>query len=678
MGKYISFFLLTAIIILSACSAGKMALKKGDKKYDRGEYNVAIDYYEKALDKQVATTKSNFYIAESYRLSNRIKKAEPFYSAAIEDGIEEESAHFYYALSLKANEKYKEAKSHLNDYLPTATNDEIIALAKREVDNLEVVNRIVDKEDFFRVKNLEEINTDAAEYSPVYLNGELYFTSSRYGGKIYKATGTPFTNIYKVKTKGAVVDTTTIDAIELINSENTNDGSVTFTDNGNIMVFAKGNSGRKKGTRDVNLYISRYRRGGWSEPVMLTINDPDAWDSTPAFSTDGRTLYFASNREGGYGGTDLYTATMDNRGRWGRVRNLGPKINTSGNEMFPFVSSDGKLYFASTGHPGFGNLDLFMATRSEGDIAIDNLGPSINSNMDDFGLFLFDPTKGFFSSNREESKGDDDIFTFINNNPDLKIVNYYLSGVTYTYDENGNEILLPNTSVRLVGADDEVLDQTITDQEAKFLFRVYPEESYILYGEKPEFLTTRESFSTVGKSVPKEDLEQLVTNVTFDTKLTLDKIVLDKAVVLDNIYYDLDKANIREDAAQELDKLVTILRDNPEISIELSSHTDSRADAAYNLELSQRRAQAAVDYIITNGVDKGRLTARGYGESQLIIEDAETEEEHQVNRRTEFKVIRYDKSLSKKTDEEEEDSEDYESTGGLEDKINWDESTELQ
>lgn len=678
MGKYISFFLLTAIIILSACSAGKMALKKGDKKYDRGEYNVAIDYYEKALDKQVATTKSNFYIAESYRLSNRIKKAEPFYSAAIEDGIEEESAHFYYALSLKANEKYKEAKSHLNDYLPTATNDEIIALAKREVDNLEVVNRIVDKEDFFRVKNLEEINTDAAEYSPVYLNGELYFTSSRYGGKIYKATGTPFTNIYKVKTKGAVVDTTTIDAIELINSENTNDGSVTFTDNGNIMVFAKGNSGRKKGTRDVNLYISRYRRGGWSEPVMLTINDPDAWDSTPAFSTDGRTLYFASNREGGYGGTDLYTATMDNRGRWGRVRNLGPKINTSGNEMFPFVSSDGKLYFASTGHPGFGNLDLFMATRSEGDIAIDNLGPSINSNMDDFGLFLFDPTKGFFSSNREESKGDDDIFTFINNDPDLKIVNYYLSGVTYTYDENGNEILLPNTSVRLVGADDEVLDQTITDQEAKFLFRVYPEENYILYGEKPEFLTTRESFSTVGKSVPKEDLEQLVTNVTFDTKLTLDKIVLDKAVVLDNIYYDLDKANIREDAAQELDKLVTILRDNPEISIELSSHTDSRADAAYNLELSQRRAQAAVDYIITNGVDKGRLTARGYGESQLIIEDAETEEEHQVNRRTEFKVIRYDKSLSKKTDEEEEDSEDYESTGGLEDKINWDESTELQ
>ena len=639
---------------------------------------MAIDYYEKALDKQVATTKSNFYIAESYRLSNRIKKAEPFYSAAIEDGIEEESAHFYYALSLKANEKYKEAKSHLNDYLPTATNDEIIALAKREVDNLEVVNRIVDKEDFFRVKNLEEINTDAAEYSPVYLNGELYFTSSRYGGKIYKATGTPFTNIYKVKTKGAVVDTTTIDAIELINSENTNDGSVTFTDNGNIMVFAKGNSGRKKGTRDVNLYISRYRRGGWSEPVMLTINDPDAWDSTPAFSTDGRTLYFASNREGGYGGTDLYTATMDNRGRWGRVRNLGPKINTSGNEMFPFVSSDGKLYFASTGHPGFGNLDLFMATRSEGDIAIDNLGPSINSNMDDFGLFLFDPTKGFFSSNREESKGDDDIFTFINNDPDLKIVNYYLSGVTYTYDENGNEILLPNTSVRLVGADDEVLDQTITDQEAKFLFRVYPEESYILYGEKPEFLTTRESFSTVGKSVPKEDLEQLVTNVTFDTKLTLDKIVLDKAVVLDNIYYDLDKANIREDAAQELDKLVTILRDNPEISIELSSHTDSRADAAYNLELSQRRAQAAVDYIITNGVDKGRLTARGYGESQLIIEDAETEEEHQVNRRTEFKVIRYDKSLSKKTDEEEEDSEDYESTGGLEDKINWDESTELQ
>ncbi len=673
-GRFYGLFIL--IFLLSACSAGKMALKKGDKRYDRGEFDVAIDYYEKAIDKGVATGKSNYFIAESYRQSNRIKKAEPFYQAAIESGVEVEDAHFYYAMALKANQKYKEARAHLEEYLNDASNEEVIELAKREVENLKKVDLIVDREDYYRVKNLDAINSGAAEYSPVYLNGDLYFTSSRYGGKIYKATGTPFTNIYKVKTQGAVVDTSTIESIKLINDDAINEGTVTFTNNGDIMIFAKGNSGRKKGTKDVNLYITRFRRGDWSEPEMLSINDPEAWDSTPAFSRDGRTLYFASNRKGGFGGTDLYTATMDNRGRWGNVRNLGPKINTSGNEMFPYVSDDGRLYFSSTGHPGFGSLDIFVAVRSEGDVAIENLGPSINSNMDDFGFFLFDPTKGFFSSNREEGKGDDDIYTFINNDPDLKIVNYFLAGTTVTTNDDGEEEILPNAMVRLMGPNQEQLDEAITAQDGKFLFRVYPEEDYILFGEKPEFLTSRESFSTVGKSVPKDELKDLVTNVTFETKIHLDKIVLDRAIVLDNIYYDLDRAEIRSDAARELDKLVTVLRDNPEISIELSSHTDARAPDDYNLDLSQRRAKAAVDYIISNGIDSNRLIAKGYGESQLLVENAQSEEEHQVNRRTEFKVIRYDKNITKKTSPGNNGPVEN-GSNSLEDRIDWDTGDKL-
>lgn len=677
MGRIINLFVILAVL-LTSCNAGKMALKKGNKKYRRGEYNVAITFYEKAIDHKTSTARSNFYIAESYRLSNRIKEASPYYKAAIADSIEDESAYFYYALSLKANEKYKEGKQVLEDYLDKASDEDYIQLAERELTNLRKINDLVTKEDYFRVKNLQEINTPQAEYSPVYLNGELYFTSSRYGGKIYKATGSPFTNLYKVKTEGAVVDTSTIEPLNnMINSSNTNEGAITFSPDGSTMVFAKGNSGRRRGAEDVNLYISRYRRGEWSEPALLNINHPGSWDSTPAFSRDGRTLYFASNRDGGYGGVDLYSATMDARGRWGNVRNLGPVINTTGNEMFPFASDDGKLYFSSTGHPGLGNLDIFVATRRSGEIQVENLGPSINSNADDFGFFLYDPTKGFFSSNREEGMGDDDIYTFINNDPDLKIVNYYLAGTTVTPGDNGEEEALQGVSVRILGEDDEVLDQTVTAQDGKFLFRVYPGEAYILFGERPEYLTSRQTFSMVGKEIPKEELEDLVTNKTFETTIRLDKIVIDKAIVLENIYYDLDRHEIREDAARELDKLVQILNDNPQITIELSSHTDSRAPDDYNLDLSQRRARAAVDYIISKGINPNRIVARGYGETQLLVSDEEiaalpTEERemaHQRNRRTEFKILTYDKIQQVQETSDQNLSEEE----ILENQIDWDE-----
>lgn len=655
-----------------------MALKKGDKRYQRGEYDVAINYYEEAAEKNTATAKSNFFIAESYRLSNRIKKAEPFYKQAIEEGFDDESMHYYYALSLKANEKYQEAQNYLESYLPKAKEEEIADLTKIELENLKNINDIIENPGHFRVRNLETINSSAAEYAPVYRDGELYFTSSRFGGKVYKATGTAFTNIYKAKTEGAVVDTTTIESLNnAINSANTNDGSIAFSPDGNTMVFAKGNSGKPRGTNDVNLYISRYRRGEWSEPELMNINDPTSWSSTPAFSRDGRTLYFSSNRNGGFGGTDLYSATIDARGRWGNIKNMGPKINTPGNEMFPFASDDGKLYFSSTGHPGLGNLDIFVAYRDGGEIIIENLGASINSNADDFAFYLFDPTKGFFSSNRADGKGDDDIFTFINNDPDLKIINYYLAGTTFFKNDDNKTEILPAVRVRLEGNNQEVIDEIITGPDGKFLFRVYPGESYTLLGEKPDYLSSRVAFTMVGKEIPKEELVDLVTNKTFETSITLEKIVIDRAIVLENIYYDLDRAEIRPDAARELDKLVQILVDNPEITIELSSHTDSRAPDDYNLDLSQRRARSAVDYIISEGINSDRLVAKGYGETNLLVSDEEiaklpTEEAreaaHQTNRRTEFKILTYDKEQRLKKDVAEDQPQD----GSIESQIQWD------
>ena len=675
------------IMSIFSCSAGKMAIKKGNKRLKYGEYEYSIEYYNKAIAKNYHVAEANFKIGEAYRLSNRIAEAQPFYNKAIELGYDNEAVNYYYGLALKNNKQYDRAKQVLNSYAETGSDQNYVDLALKEVDNLNELEEILSTKSFFRVKNLSGINTPAAEYSPIYRDGELYFTSSRFGGKIYKATGTAFTNLYKVKTKGARVDTITIEPLsEMINSPNTNDGCITFSPDGRTMVFAKGNSGRRKGADDVDLYISRFRRSGWSKPELLRLNDRKAWDSTPAFSRDGRTLYFSSNRRGGHGGTDLYAATKNRRGRFSNVRNLGTQINTPREEMFPYAGIDGVFYFASSGHAGMGGLDIFAARRTEGKMKIENLGSPLNSNADDFGFFLYTPDKGFYSSNREGSKGDDDIYTFINNDPDLKIVNYYLTGVTYSIDDDGNETILPNTTVKLYGANDELLNEGMTSREGKFRFRVYPEEDYILMGEKPDYFTSRALFTTKGKSIPKDQLKKLVTNKIFSSKIVLNQIVLNKSIVLENIYYDLDKWNIRPDAARELDKLVTILIDNPEIKIELSSHTDSRAPADYNDDLSKKRARSAVDYIVSKGVDPGRITAKGYGESILIVSDEvidgiETEEEkekaHQRNRRTEFKVTEYkkikEKDISNDQLEELQAEESIESDeSDLENKIDWD------
>jgi outer membrane protein OmpA-like peptidoglycan-associated protein len=468
----------------------------------------------------------------------------------------------------------------------------------------------------------------------------------------------------------------------LINDDDSNEGSVTFSADGRIMIYAKGNNGKKRGTKDVNLYTTSNRRGQWSQPRMLKINYPDSWDSTPALSADGRTLYFASNRESGFGGTDIYSATRDGRGRWGNIRNLGPKINTHGNEMFPYSAIDGSLYFSSDGHPGFGGLDIFRAERREGQLTVNNMGSPINSNDDDFGMFLFSPSKGFFTSNREDGAGDDDIYTFVNNDPDLKIVNYFLSGTTVTADDEGNETILANTAVKLFDKEDNLIAEEVTGREGKFIFRVYTEEDYYVLGEKLDYLTTRVSFSTIGKSIPKDRLTKLITNTQFTIKIPLDKIVIDKAIVLENIYYDLDEDYIRSDAAVELDKLVAILEDNPEIKIELSSHTDSRQTAVYNFDLSNRRAQSATQYIIESGIDPERITAKGYGESQLIISDEELnrlpeleerEAAHQRNRRTEFKILEYIKMAPEEESIETiEETVEWENAEDWEKEIEWD------
>ena len=647
MSRFSLIFIFLAF--LSSCVTTKTAVKE----FNNAEYYSAATKFQKVIKE--GDSKNSFLLAEALRKSNRLWQAQKYYTDAINNGYKEEIAYYYLALSLKSNNAYDQADSLISNYLLKGKDESVLILMKNELQNINNLRNYPDTS-YYRVKNLEAINTEFAEYSPSFSNDKLFFVSNRISEKIYSGTGTPFTDLFEVKTRGANVELSSLKKLgENINNEKVNAGSITFSEDGMYMIFAKGNDGKSSGRNNVDLYWSRFRRGGWTNPRLLNVNTSRSWDSTPYLSKDGKTLYFASNRSKGFGGTDIYKANVNRRGRWINIQNLGPEINTPGNELFPSVTEDGRLYFSSDNHEGFGGLDIFVASRKGGEITITNPGKPLNSRGDDFGVNPYNPTRGFFTSNRDGGKGDDDIYTFVNNDPNLKIVNYVLKGTTLTQSNNDKDlVILGNSSVKLLDNEGTVIEETFTDDNGQFEFKVFTDEDYILIGEKENYFSTRGDFSTIGKELDKSKLVEFITNVEFEKNLILDRIVVNKSIVLDNIYYDLDKADIREDASLELDKLVIILKDNPNISIELSSHTDDRSSVEYNQDLSQRRAESAVSYILSKGIDQNRISAKGYGESQLIIQNAQTEEEHQINRRTEFKVTSYEFIDDSSGEDEEE------------------------
>jgi outer membrane protein OmpA-like peptidoglycan-associated protein len=359
---------------------------------------------------------------------------------------------------------------------------------------------------------------------------------------------------------------------------------------------------------------------------------------------------------------------------------MGSDINTPGDEMFPYVSPDAKLYFASDGHAGLGRLDLFTATRKDGEITIENLGLPFNSTDDDFGIAMLDKDHGYFSSNRAGGKGDDDIYYFENtrpnetpqnppitktddpndpNNPNnkanKKTIRYFLAGnvqqikmMTRDGVSDETKVLLEGVKIKIIDDAEAVIAEVETDKMGAFgPFAVKENKDYTIIAEKPEFYTKREFFSMAGRTIPQDKLTKAETDTTYFVNVAMDKPgkgqIINRLFAIESIYYDLNKADIRQDASIELDKVVQILKDNPSIKLELGSHTDARASFKFNVDLSQRRANSAVQYIISRGVTANRITAKGYGETQLVNRCADgvdcSEEEHQQNRRTEFKVL---------------------------------------
>lgn len=645
----LSAYFLLFLVVCTACNSGYRLYKKGEKRFNAGEYQLAVERFQQALAKNYSPAATSFAAAESYRLSDRIQKSAEYYQKAIEAHTSEPEAYYHYGFALKSLGKYEAASEQLALYLQSGVKNMVYAArAKKEIENLKIIGQIAAEKTYYEIQNISALNTEAAEFSPVYRNDELIFTSSR-KEQMYKANGLGFLGLYRYKFDDTLMTSGSAKLFsENVHKENLNEGTPTFSKDGKTMVFARGNTGKRKSTQDVDLYISKFKDGNWTEPKMLAspVSIDSTWDSSPAFSPDGKTLYFASNRVGGYGGIDLYRTSIDAAGRVGKVTNMGADINTAGDDMFPSVSDDGKLYFSSDGHPSLGGLDLFVATRVGGKTNVRNMGIPLNSSYDDFAMVFNTPNSGFFSSNREGGKGDDDIYLFEDKTPNIKKVRYFLVGLTVTDVEN-KEKALDSVKVRVLDSNNKLIAETTTKADGKFgTYRLEEGKNYTIITDKPDYFTRRETFSMAGRTIPQELLTKPETDTTFEVKIRMEKIVLDKTFVVENIYYDFDKSNIRDDAAEELDKLVEFLNDNIQIKIELGSHTDSKGDDAYNLKLSQQRAESAVNYIVSKGISVGRITAKGYGEAMPIApnenpDGSDNPDGRQENRRTEFKVLEY-------------------------------------
>lgn len=655
--KYSILFLLG--IFFTSCHTDKLSNKKALKHFDKGEYDLTIKELLPLAQKGFQLDQTNYLLGESYRLSNRITQSLPYYQQAQAKGYVDKMLPYYMAISAKSIGNYELTKSYLNEFVKSKPSRLYQIKSEIELENLGQIPDLLKKQSPVTLQALTG-NTSKTEFDAKKIGDELIFTSSS-KPEIYKNNGLPFLGIVKapLKNPGEIGNQSIFSAA--LFKENANDGTPAFTKDGTTVVFARGNTGKSKDpSPDVDLYISKKTATNWSEPERLSISDSLAWDGSPSFSADERTLYFSSNRRGGKGGVDLYRVPIDNSGRFGRPINLGSTINTPGDELFPYVSANGKLYFSSDGHPSIGGLDLFVASRNENEIIVEHLGVPINSIGDDFAISFSDSTQGYISSNRPGGKGDDDIYFFKSTGSEdrwwttapppvidtlnKKIVNYFVQ--VKVVDPSGNSIDSVKVNVRKNG---QTLSNEKTNKKGFIeLIDMAENDELVFKCDKEDFITVRSSFSMEGKTIPESLLKKEKTDTTFQVIITMDRPEIGKEISklyeINSIYYDLDKADIRPDAAEELDKIVQFLSDNPQMNLELGAHTDARASTGYNLKLSQRRAESAVKYIIRRGIATDRIKPKGYGESQLINECSDgvecPEEMHQQNRRTEFKIIK--------------------------------------
>lgn len=642
-------------LLLTAVAAGCRTpkLSEADAQFQRGEYYDASVTYKKVYNKlrkkeeRPQRGEVAFKMGRCYRLLNMSARASAAFQNALRYEYPDSTTHFMLAQALHADGKYAAALRSYDKYLEFCPDD---SLAINCAEGCRTAQEIRARGSRYVVKQAKLFNSRRADFCPMYLGADcdqIYYTSTTEkatGDKKSEITGMKNADVFFSK-KNEKGEWERPEPVEGELNTEFDEGIVAFSPDAQTMYLTKARRELNAPT-SVEIYTSTRSDAKWSAPVKFEITaDTLSTFGHPAVSPDGEYLYFVSDMPGGYGGKDIWRISL--KERQGSLVNLGPDINTEGNDDFPYVRSDGSLYFSSDGHPGVGGLDIFRAT-AVGDPAdlrwkVENMGFPINSAGDDFGITFGKGEDGFFSSNRGDARGYDHIYSF-----EYDPVRITIEGLVMDKDEEP----VKNAIIRIVGNDGSNQKEVARD-DGSFSFALQRGVKYVMLAGAKGYLNQKQEFAS----------DSTMEDANYWVEFILPSI--SKPSVVENIFYDYDKADLRPESKTALNELIAVLHDNPNVTIEMASHTDRWGSDAYNINLSERRAKSVVDYLVENGISRDRLQPHGYGKSrpktvtkriarlypQFKEGDILTEEfiktlpeedqqaADQINRRTEFSVL---------------------------------------
>lgn len=643
-GLFFTAIILLTSITLSAQDEGYGAKEEAEHYFQKEGYYTAVDLYKKAYSQEKSADQKAaliYMVAESYRMIDDQVQSEVWYRRAIKSRHDDPMSYFHLAKSLQAQARYSEARDEFEKYQEKGGNSAMVDEALKSLDYAEEQSRNKSR---YEVDALVMLNTEFYDFCPVISGEQLFFSSSRIGSTgvdEFKRTGESYEDIFQ-STRDKKGKWSEPERLPLTVNGYDHEGAAVVSADGQRMYFTRCDKDDNLGC---GIFQSTLTDGKWGDSKEVKFRTDEQKENTvghPTLTTDGKVMLFASDLPGGQGGKDIwYSVYNGNANIWGAPVNLGPTINTSGDELFPHVRNNGSLYFASNGHKGMGGLDIFMAEKS-GDNEwnnVSNMGSPVNTNSNDYAIvFEGDFERGYLTSNRAGGKGKDDIYSF-----SLPDILFAFEGVIY--DKDG-QFPLEGAYVRVAGSDGSSFEAT-TDENGSFIFDVNGEERYInpnvnysIEVGKTEYLVAKDNISTVG-------LDDEST--TFVKEFFIQSTAVDE-IEFPEVQYDLGKYTLREESKDSLNYLFQTLMDNPTIIIELAAHTDSRGGNSANQRLSENRAKSCVDYLVSKGISSARMKAKGYGENRLRIKDAEIsalssdqrEAAHQKNRRTVFKVLSWD------------------------------------
>jgi outer membrane protein OmpA-like peptidoglycan-associated protein/tetratricopeptide (TPR) repeat protein len=639
---YIPIILFIGLGINLAAQEKSRKELQGDKYAFRYSYEKAIDSYTHVKHLTVDGQRN---LAESYHNLDQNVQSEVVYSKLITEttGVLPED-YYNYAMILKINGKYDESNKSMDKFNELKPSD---LRAKSYMANKGNFQNLLKDDGKYKLVHMD-VNTDDEDFGTTFYKDKIVFSSTRSHAKMVKRrfnwNGKPFLNMYVSEVKESQLkDPETFD--KSLNGKY-HDGPAAFSKDGTFMAFTKNTFHDKTKDKIVELQIcfSNYKDGKWSTPEEFAFNNEAYSVGQPSLSSDGNTMYFTSDMPGGFGGSDIYKTTRTGKGEWSKPENLGDKINTEGDEMFPFIQDSSKAFmFSSNGHFGLGGQDIFVCALNGNSFErLYNAGSPLNTQYDDFAAIINDQNKGYFSSNRTGGSGDDDIYTV----DFLKGLNLGKKINGFAKDKDGK--IISGTFITLLDDKSKILDTLTTKEDGAFSFLADSDKNFKLTGKKINYIDGDSITNTFGKEeIVKADVILLTKEETITKKIQVGSD-LGKILEFTPIYFDLDKSNIRPDAETALNKIVKIMNEHPDMIVELGAHTDCRESKEYNQLLSERRAKASVAFIQKRITKPSRITGKGYGKTKLVngcscdgdkVSDC-SEEEHQKNRRTEFIIIK--------------------------------------